>query len=403
MYRFSLGAASLAALFCVLAGVALPSLATAEYLGATATGVSREFNPAISVNALLLGRVADNVVDRAYNGVDLQEAEIQLTSIVDPDWKANLVLAIHPGHDHIDDDGHGHGGYTGDVEVAYVDGVNLPRGLALRLGKDYLPFGKHAPLHTHQFPFVDAPAAVRTFLGDHTLAEVGARLGHSLPMPWYSDLDVYGVDGKSAIFAADSRNLAYGARWTNVFDLSAEATLEIGGSWLRGPLAADYLLTEEYAAEALAGDLDIWGADLTFKWISASRSRGPALTVAGEVILPRPEQGAQKPLGWYAYAQYRFARNWWFGLGAGAADRDLPAHDREQEHDPTEVEHHDHSALWRWNNVREYKANFTWTPSEFSAVRFDAARYDDQVGGLDEWLLSLQLNFTIGSHPAHLY
>jgi len=373
--------------------------------GTTATGVSREFNPAISVNTLLLGRLADTVTDPAYNGVDLQEAEVQLSAIVDPYWKANLVFAVHPehGHDHAgegEEDAHGGGGYAGDVEVAYVDGTNLPHGFALRLGKDYLPFGKHVPLHTHQFAFVDAPVAVRTLLGDHSLTEVGARLAHGLPVPWFSDLAVYGVDGKSEIFDAGSRDLAYGARWTNLFDLSTEATLEIGGSWLHGPLGTDYLLTEEHAEDALAGDLDVWGADVTFKWVSASRSRGPALTVTGEVILPQPDQGARDPLGWYAHAQYRFARNWWLGLGLGYLDRDLPAHDHEHEEEEHDLEH---LALWMWEEVREYKANLTWTPSEFSALRLEAARYDDLVGDLDEWLFSLQLNFTIGSHPAHLY
>ena len=400
------GLALTSALALVLACGALAVPAAAADGSTTATGVSRQFNPAISVNTLLLGRTADQVTDAAVNGIDLQEAEVQLTAIVDPYWKANLVFAVHPerGHDHaeaaVEEDAHGHGGYTGHVEVATIDGTSLPHGLALRLGKDYLPFGKHVPLHTHQFPFVDAPVAVRTFLGDHSLTEVGARVAHAVPAPWYSDLTVYAVDGKAEIFAGDSRDLAYGARWTNLFDLSTEATLEIGGSWLHGPLGPGYLLTEEHAEDVLAGDLDVWGADVTFKWVSARASRGPALTVTGEVILPRPEQGAQDPLGWYAHARYRFARDWWLGLGAGALDRDLPVHDHEHAEDE---EHHEHLALWMWEEVREYKANLTWTPSEFSAVRLEAARYDDQVGDMDEWLFSLQVNFTIGSHPAHLY
>ena len=391
--------AGLAALLLVAAA---PGLAST-----TATGVSREFNPAISVNTLLLARTADQATDAAVNGVDLQEAEVQLTAIVDPYWKANLVFAVHPEHDedHADEeeaDDHAHAGYTGDVEVAYVDGTSLPWQLALRLGKDYVPFGKHAPLHTHQFPFVDAPVVVRPCLGDHSLTEVGARLSRGLPLPWYSDLTVYAVDGRAEIFDPDSRDLAYGARWMHLFDLSTEATLEVGGSYLHGPLGAGYLLTEEHAEDVLAGDLDIWGADVTFKWISASASRGPALTVTGEIILPQPEQGAEDPFGWYAVAQYRFARNWWLGLGAGGLDRDLPEHDHE--HGEEEEEHgHELGHLWLWEDVREYKANLTWAPSEFSAVRLEAARYDDQEGDADDWLVSLQVNFTIGSHPAHLY
>ena len=392
--RVMLLAAAVAAVLVVPAG--------AE---STATGVSRDLNPAISVNALLLGRVADTATDAAYNGADLQEAEVQFTSVVDPHWKAHLTFAVHPTHDHAhaedaeaaEAEADAHAGYAGDIEQAYVDGTSLPAGFALRLGKDYLPFGKHAPLHTHQFAFVDAPVAVRTFLGDHSLTEVGARVSHAVPLPWFSDLDVYAVDGKSAIFDGGNRDLAYGARWTNLWDLSLESTLEIGGSWLHGPMAADYLMIHE--DETVAGDLDVWGADVTYKWTSSSASRGPALHLTGEVILPRPDQGAQDPMGWYAMAQYRFARDWWLGAGLGAVDRDLP----HEEHEEEAEEVHDDHGLFTWEEAMEYKVNLNWAPSEYSAVRLEAARFDDRAGEADDWLFSLQVNVTIGSHPAHLY
>ena len=107
---------------------------------------------------------------------------MQFTSIVDPYWKANLVFAVHPAHEH--GDGEEHGGYAGDVEVATIAGQAVPGGFGLLVGKDYLPFGKHVPLHTHQFPFVDAPAAVIAFLGDHAPERGGrARCPTTCPCP----------------------------------------------------------------------------------------------------------------------------------------------------------------------------------------------------------------------------
>ncbi len=375
----------------LLVATALPALGQST----TATGVSRDFNPALSVNALLTGRVADETADRAYNGADLQEAEVQFTSVVDPYWKANLIFAVHPKHHHEGEDEHAHGGYAGDIEVATIDGQSIGGGFGLLVGKDFLPFGKHTPLHTHQFAFVDAPAVVTTFLGGHGLTELGVRLSHDLPLPWYSDLTGYVVDGKAEIFDAESRDPVWGARWSNLFDLSMTSTLEVGGSWLHGRQSPHYLLL--HPDEELAGELDLFGADLTWKWVSASASRGPALTVTGEVIAPRPDQGADQPWGWYGIAQYRFQRVWWLGLGAGWLDRDLPAHDAGAE--PAEHVH----GLGHWREVREYKANLTWVPSEFSAIRLEVAHYDDLQGDADDTLVSLQFNFTIGSHPAHLY
>jgi hypothetical protein len=362
----------------VLAGMLLAAPALHAQSSTTATGVSNVSNPAISVNALLLGQAAESSPEQTYNHVDLQEAEVQFTSVVDPYWKANLILAVHPAAE----------GYELEVEAAYVDGTSLPAGFGLRLGKDYLPFGKHVPLHTHQFPFVDAPLAISTFLGE--LSEAGATVSHGIPLPWYADVSVYAVDGRAEIFAGDDPDLAWGGRWANVWDVSDAATFEVSGSYLRGPQSPDYLA----AATAATGDLAVWGADATFKWIASSRTKGPALTVTGEVVVPRPVDASNDPFGWYALAQYRVAPNWWLGVGAGEADLDLPA--------PADGEPAT-GALFAWDKAREYKFNATWVPSEFSAVRVEAARYDDLVGNADDWLFSAQVNFTIGSHPAHLY
>jgi len=375
---------------CFVVAAATLAASSACAGASTSTGVSRAFNPAISVNTLLLGRVAAKSDDHAVNRADLQESEIQLTSVVDPYWKADLVFAVHPAHA-AEGDETARGHYAGDVEVAVIAGQAVPGGFDLKLGKAYLPFGKHAPLHAHQFAFVDAPVAVQTFLGDHALSEVGAQLAHALPLPWYSDFTAYGVDGQAEIFAAESRDVAWGARWSNLIDLSLESTLELGGSWLHGPLGPDYL--QLAAGDPLSGRLDVWGADATFKWVSSAASVGPAVTVTAELILPRPETGAGDPWGWYGLAQYRFKRTWWLGLGAGACDRDLPQ-------EPGAAPE---PALFAWERVHEYKANVTWVPSEFSSVRLEAAHFDDRAGDADDTLVSLQVNFTIGSHPAHLY
>ncbi|HPF70391.1 MAG TPA: hypothetical protein PLQ13_06960 [Candidatus Krumholzibacteria bacterium] len=347
----------------------------------TVTGISSKFNPAISVNALLLGRTAHASDDPALNGFDLQESEVQFTSVVDPYWKANLITAFAPGED----------GTEVEIEVASLESRTLPGGFGLRVGQNHLPFGKHAPLHTHQFPFVDAPLAVSTFLGPEGLSDAGLQLSHELPLPWYADLTGYVGSGNTDILDGGSRQPAWGARLSNLFDLSMESTFELGGSWLRGPVAHDYLSLD--GSDVLSGDLDVFGADATWKWVSSSRTRGPAATVTAEVVLPRPDASSQRPVGWYAYGQYRIAGYWWLGLGVGGIDR--------RSADPL-VDAADFG-LFHWEKARESKANVTWVPSEFSAVRLEVARFDDRLGDTSDTLVSLQFNFTIGSHPAHLY
>ncbi len=381
-----LPAVLLPAILLLCATAASAQTTTTTSTSSTATGLSRLLNPAISVNALLLGQASRDVKTAEANGIDLQEVEMQLSAIVDPFWRADVIFAVHPahGHDHgeaedTDEHAFAHAEYIWDVEVAAITYRNMPRGFGLVVGKFYLPIGKYLPLHTHQYPFVKMPVGLSAFVGDHGLTEVGAELAWTIPLPWFSDLTAYGVSGRVGPFDPHSRDLTWGGRWVNLWDLSAETTLELSGSGLVGPAL--------HHADEPAGKLAMYGADLTIKWISSARSHGPALTWTTEVLMPDPEHGTGDPLGFYSYIQYRFARTWWLGVTGGFA------HDVHDEH--AEPDHR--------RDLYEYKANVTLTPSEFSAIRLELSYLEDPDGGFDDLRIALQGNFTIGSHPAHLY
>lgn len=352
----------------------------------TATGISRLLNPAISLNALLLGQASRDVTTADANGFELQEVEMQLSAIVDPFWRADVSLAVHPAYGHAhgeetagDDHAFAHADYVWDLETVQIAYRNMPRGFGLTVGKFYLPFGKYLPLHTHQYPFVRLPVGLSAFAGDHGLTETGAQLAYTLPLPWFADLTGYAVSARVGPFDPESRDLTYGGRWVNLWDLSAETTLEVSGSGLVGPAFRH--------ADEPGGKLAMYGADLTLKWISSAQSRGPALTWTAELLVPHRDQESGDPLGFYSYIQYRAAGRWWLGLTAGFA-RDV--------HD----EYADPDLL---RDLREYKANVTLVPSEFSALRLELSYLEDPDGGYDDLRIALQGNFTIGSHPAHLY
>ncbi|MCP4573099.1 MAG: hypothetical protein GY838_12150 [bacterium] len=339
---------------------------------ATTTGSSNLMNPALSLNGLMAARTADDNPDPLLNGIRIQEAELHASAIVDPFWTADVIISAAP-NDPAD-------GFDVLLEEVRVDGTALPYGLGVRLGKFFPPFGKHAPLHTHQFPFVDSPLAVQSFIGDG-YTDTGAQFAWPVPLAWYSDLFVYGVDGTTEMFDNAARDLVWGARWTNLWDLGDETTCELGGSYADGP--ADPLVT------GTTGRYGVAGVDLTLKWVSMASSHGPALTVQGELLLPDREGAAGSPLGWYALAQYRLHHNWWLGATHGRVDFDNDA-------DPASDE--PFTGL-----VRETKFNLTYIPSEFSALRAEIGYRDDRLHDRDELRAALQLNFTIGSHPAHSY
>jgi hypothetical protein len=341
----------------------------------TATGTSRAFNPAISVNGLFLGMLtsreagehdheaeAEDEHDHAHGGpeegLQVQEVEVQLTSFVDPYLKADIVLAMH-GTEGI------------ELEEGFVTTLGLPAGLTLKAGKFYADFGKHGPLHTHQFPFVDAPLAVAHLLGPHPLNEVGIGLSYLLPTSWYGEISAQVLNGDNPVFdAEDGRDLAYLGHLKNFWDLGESTTLELGGSYAWGKNHFDEL-------SRLAG------ADLTIKWRPTRQAIYRSLTWQTEYLYAAQDHGADidKVGGIYTTVQYQFARRWW---AQGRYDLlGLPREEEEEERDS------------------RVSALLAFVPSEFSSLRLQYSYVDEE--GEDGNELFLQFNFTIGSHPAHRY
>ena len=55
------------------------------------------------------------------------------------------------------------------------------------------------------------------------------------------------------------------------------------------------------------------------------------------------------------------------------------------------------------SSYNEGKINVAFVPSEFSAIRAEISYQESHYSSGDDLRYSLQWNFTIGSHPAHLY
>jgi len=330
------------------------------------TRPSNLLNPAISVNALLLGawRQSEGSEDPLAGpptGVSLSEAELIFSATVDPYLKADVIAALS--------DRRGEGeGHAADIEEAYVTALRLPRGLGLRAGKMLLPFGRHNLLHAHAFPFIQAPLAAEAVFGEEGLNEPGIELSWLLPSRWYSQLSVDVVDGRNHELFAGSRPeaLAYLAHWKNLWDLGESATFEAGGSFLYGK-----------SDEALDAASRVSGLNLTYKYRPARRSVYRALEAQVELL--RRDRDADALDGGYAHLRWQAARRWWLQGRYDWVDRQGSAR----------IEHRE-SAL------------VAFAPSEFSAIRLEYASRRPETGERDHQVL-VQLNYSIGPHPAHVY
>src|SRR2546428_12966981 len=121
------------------------------------------------MNALFTGQAAHNL-DQAY-GLGFDEAEISLTSVVDPYWTFVSNIVFLPDH-------------TVDPEEVWVRSVIIP-GMQLKLGKIRGTFGKHGLLHTHAFPFIQAPVVMANTIGNEGFKDAGMEAAYLTPLPCF--------------------------------------------------------------------------------------------------------------------------------------------------------------------------------------------------------------------------
>jgi len=321
-------------------------------------------NPQTSVNALTLYRRSKQQsgfeLPITDNGFSLQEVELQFIADVDPYSKANALLSIHPGKK---------GVYEIEPEEVYAESTRIPY-TTLKAGRFHAALGRHNVLHTHAFPFIDAPLINQMLLGDDGLTEVGVSASTFMPLPWYSEVIVQALQGQNtSLFASkDSNPIAWVGRVRNLFDLSEETTLDFG-------------ISGAYGRNQYNNKTTVQGVDLTLKWRPLVGGKYRALIVGTEFlqgdIRGRPDEPSLS--GYSLYGQYQFAERWWVQARQELA-RDRFSSDR----------------------LLKVSALLAFFPSEFSALRLE---YDQTIDTDDlvRHTVSLQGNYSIGAHPAHSY
>jgi hypothetical protein len=329
---------------------------------------SNLFNPAMSVNGLVLGSLgAPPAGERGARGaLQLQELELQLISNVDPYFTANITLTLPSGG-------------TLDIEEGYIAAIPQLAGFGIRAGKIKAGFGKENAVHTHAFPFVNKSLVGEKVFGEEGLNHVSLEATRLLPLPWYALLTVTAMDGKGQSFmgAPQEDSLAGFASLRNVFDTSDDSTLEGGVSYAAGRG------TDEHLAQSL-------GLHLTFKWRPARDAANSSAQVTLEGIAARQPNTLdvltftalpRDPVGFYGYVQYQLTHGWYAGARFDyLTDRaDLA------------------------NVTMRESAILVFAPTEFSAFRLQAQATQPPGSSTSLFEGFLQANFTIGAHPAHAY
>ncbi len=347
------------------------------------------FNPDISVNALMLyqnsNRGSDENVE-PQNGATLQEAEIQFTADVDPYSKFMATFSLHPEIDTLTIPHSAE--YVIDPEELFVETLQLPQ-LSIRAGKFKTPFGRHNQLHTHAFPFIDAPLINDVLLGEEGLNDIGISAAYLIPgMPWYSEATGQILSGRTEgpdYFNSRSPNASvYLMHLKNLWEVSEEASIELGLSGVEGKNSF-----QNQASLYQQGDTKFLGLDFTLKWRPLVGGKGRAIYWSTEYIdrqIDRP-MSKNSGKGYATWIQYQLAPRWW----AQARSEYLQVEDTDSV-----------APLANPPHQRKYTALVAFLPSEFSGLRLQYSNLYDG-GEKPEQKFLLQFNAMIGAHPAHAY
>lgn len=324
-------------------------------------------NPDIGVN--FLGDVRHGThrsnasADGLADGISFEEAEIQFSADVDPYLKANALFSLSPSD----------GEYSFEPEEVYLETTSLPA-VTLRAGKFKAAISRHNELHTHAYPFLDAPRIERELLGEEGLNQAGISASLLFPTPWFSELTAQVVSaGNEASFGSpNAGDTTQVGRLRNLWDLSEDATLEWNLGVAEGSNAWHRLSW-------------VGATSLTGKWRPSVLGKYKAIVLHAEYLSGHREGAPEDPVlgGVATWVQYQFAQRWW--IQARGEWTGVPAS-------------HTSAA-----DERKQSLLLSFFPSEFSGFRAQYDHIASAGGHPNDHRIALQWNISIGAHPAHAY
>jgi hypothetical protein len=378
-------------LLCILCLGRFINLNAQSSTDASATGISRAFNPAISVNVLFSGMASSEKVSLwedfgTLPGLHLQGADLEITSNVDVYLQSKIVI----GGDEIENMG---------VEEAFLTTLRMPIPIVLKGGKMLCSFGRYNQYHLHHMAFAENPL-ILNYIFQPKLNEVGIEASYLVPLPWYSDLVTGVLNGNNEVlFDSDRRaRFAYLVHWDNFWDISDETTLRIGTSYLTGAKGLQYATDTKFDSTINNISSMVWGLNFHLKWKPMQYGRYQSFVLEGEYVNAtlNIDSKITDPLhGYYIQGLYQFDLRWWAQARYEwfVRSKDLYNYFLSPPDIPL-----DENEDFYGNRL---SIALAYVPTEFSAYRFQYNLI--QFGDLKEHQLIFQVNVTIGSHPAHKY
>jgi hypothetical protein len=375
-----------------------------------ATTSGNGFNPKVSLildgsyadysktksDAAVAGFLLGDETGPRPSGLSLGETELAVEANIDHSFHGWTTLAFEP------DGGVG-------VEEAYVNTLDLPAGLAVKMGRFFSDIGYQNHQHAHAWDFVDAPLVYRAMLGTQ-LGDDGVQLRWVAPTDTFFEVGTELLRGDAFPAGGDGRNAI--KAFTGFAHVGGDAG--DSGSWRLGlsHLRADANRREtgEDETTAFSGKSDLTIVDAVYKWAPNGNATVHNAVLQGEYFFRHehgdlvfdPEGSADASAyrgdqqGFYVQGVVQFMPRWRAGVRYDRLYADNNVEDpvpgtslgfvADDGHDPQ-----------RWSAMVDF------SNSEFSRFRLQFSRDDSRPGMSPDDQVFLQYIFSLGSHPAHQF
>jgi len=319
--------------------------------------------PDISVIGDFQASYKNNVKRNLDAGIN--EAELSFQSVVDPYARADFffTMARNPVT----------GKFSEDLEEGYLTTLSLPFHLQLKAGKFKSAMGRINPVHSHALPFISLPAAYENYFGEG-INDEGVSLSWLVPNSlFYQELVVQFTDGPidNPSFSRSVGNTYFElAHLKNFFDLSANATLELGFSGMTG--SNFFNLRTNIAA-----------MDLTYKWKPVQFNTYQSFTWQSEVYFSNAnisKENIVNSFGMYSFINFQFSKRMFFTGMYSFSNKPYSASTREN----------------------SYSATIGWYATEFQKIEIEGKTTSSNMEKEQNQIL-LRWIFVIGTHGAHQY
>lgn len=353
----------------------------------------------------------------SQNRATIRSIEIGLYADIDHLARGTLMIAAH-------DEG---GVVYYDIHEAHFFFPVTPiPNLSVQVGRFFLDAGRLNTTHQHDWPFTRTPLVHEKLLAKEGVGDFGVQFHYLMPWSFMQELTVGVFNGRHFGHAHDEgpkkQNPLFTARLKQFVSITDDLGTQFGFSYLRFHPDPDPNRVSHQS-----------GMDLLFKW---NRGKSRSVQWVSEVWYRETrdrenhayEDGAdpvKTEFGYYSFLEYQFLENWYAGLrydmfheptkraevgyrrtrGVTLSDLDpggttgLPSELTDQIY----VTNGWTESMTVKNRTTEGAFMITYKPSEFSYFRATYTRRHEQLYRDTDNIVSLQMMFIIGMHPAHQY